>query len=262
MERNAPIERRQALKLLAGAAGVAVLAACGSSGDDSGASGASSTTGSTSSGSTTASCTQVPQETAGPFPGDGTNGPNVLTESGVVRPDIRSSIGSASGTAEGVPLTVTMTVRDHANGCVPLVGAAVYIWHCDAAGLYSMYSDGAEDENYLRGLQETGADGTVTFTSIFPAAYDGRWPHIHFEVFPSVADATDGANAITTSQLAFPEDVCEDVYASDGYAQSAQNLSATSLEGDMVFSDGVDQQLATVTGSVDAGYVAELAFGV
>ena len=46
----------------------------------------------------------------------------------------------------------------------------------------------------------------MTFTSIYPAAYSGRWPHIHFEVYPSLADATT-ARAAATSQLALPEDV-------------------------------------------------------
>ena len=121
-----------------------------------------------------------------------------------MRSDIRSSIGSASGTAEGVPLTFELTVTDTAAGCAPLAGAAVYLWHCDREGGYSMYSEGVEDENYLRGVQETDADGKLTFTSIFPACYSGRWPHVHFEVYASVADATGGGEPIATSQLALP----------------------------------------------------------
>jgi hypothetical protein len=45
-------------------------------------------------------------ETAGPYPGDGSNGPNVLVESGIVRSDIRPSFGSYSGSAAGVPMTI------------------------------------------------------------------------------------------------------------------------------------------------------------
>ena len=107
-----------------------------------------------------------------------------LTESGIVRSDIRSSFGSSSGTAEGVPLPVELTVVDTANDCEPMAGAAVYLWHCDREGRYSLYSEGATDQNYLRGVQEADANGRVAFTSIFPAAYSGRWPHIHFEVYP------------------------------------------------------------------------------
>src|SRR5258706_9539360 len=53
-------------------------------------------------------CSRIPSETAGPYPGDGTNGPNVLTIAGINRSDIRTSVGSASGTADGVAFTVTI----------------------------------------------------------------------------------------------------------------------------------------------------------
>jgi protocatechuate 3,4-dioxygenase beta subunit len=261
------LDRRRALTLFGGA-GLAVLAGCGSGGETN-AGGASTTTSSSTTSSSTAaaaasgSCEPIPEETAGPYPGDGSNGPDVLGQDGVVRSDIRSSFGSASGVAEGVPLTVDLTVLDSANGCAPLSGGAVYIWHCDRDGQYSMYSQGVTEENYLRGVQETGGDGKVRFTSIFPAAYPGRWPHIHFEVYASVADATGGGEMLATSQLAFPEDVCEQVYTTaDGYTQSESNLDQTSLDTDMVFSDGYSTQLATVTGSVDDGYVAALSVTV
>lgn len=179
-----------------------------------------------------------------------------------MRSDIRSSFGSASGVAAGVPLTIELTVIDTGNGCAPLPGAAVYLWHCDRDGRYSMYSQGAENENYLRGVQAADANGKVTFTSIFPAAYSGRWPHIHFEVFPDLASATDGGNQLVTSQLAFPKDVCTAVYATDGYSQSVRNLAQTSLDSDMVFSDGVSLQTPTVTGDPTSGYTAKMGVGV
>ena len=130
--------------------------------------------------------TEIPEETAGPFPGDGSNGPNILAQSGVVRSDITRSFGDASGVAEGVPATIEMTLLDVAGGGSPLAGAAVYVWHCDIDGQYSMYGQDVAGENYLRGVQESDKDGKVAFTSIFPAAYSGRWPHIHFEVYESV----------------------------------------------------------------------------
>jgi protocatechuate 3,4-dioxygenase beta subunit len=134
-------------------------------------------------------------------PGDGSNGPDVLSESGVVRKDIRSSFGSSSGVADGVPYTISFTVVDIGNGCNPLTGAAVYVWHCDREGRYSMYSQGATDQNYLRGVQPVDASGVATFTSIFPACYAGRWTHVHFEVYPSVDAATRGPHPLAPSQL-------------------------------------------------------------
>ena len=270
------LHRRRFLGLFAGA-GLAAVAGCSpdDATDSTGTTTSRSPTSSTSTSSTpsagtpTASTTtgstdvdEIPQETGGPYPGDGSNGPNVLTESGIVRSDLTKSFGSASGTATGVPLSVELTILD-ADKDSPLAGAAVYLWHCDAQGRYSLYSDGVTNENYLRGVQAADSSGKVTFTTIFPAAYMGRWPHIHFEVYASLDDATAAGKITRTSQLALPKDVCDTVYATDGYDGSAQNLSQTSLERDNVFGDdGGVHQLATVTGDVSNGYVAVLGVGV
>jgi protocatechuate 3,4-dioxygenase beta subunit len=256
------LSRRRALALLGGAGLAAALAGCGVAGGSDGADSAAGSPGigwpSASSAAAAADGGGIPEETAGPYPGDGSNGVNVLTESGIARSDITRSFGAASGVAEGVPLTIRLTVLDTANGAGPLQGAAVYLWHCDREGRYSLYSEGVTQENYLRGVQETGSDGTVTFTSIFPAAYSGRWPHVHFEVYPSLDAATTASGKLRTSQLAFPEAACRQVYATDGYAQSVQNLAQTSLETDMVFSDGYSLQLAKVTGNTGDGMTATL----
>jgi protocatechuate 3,4-dioxygenase beta subunit len=258
------MERRNVLRLMGGAGLVTVLGACGSSGSDDKGAAASSSSTSTSTSTTAASAagaaTEIPDETAGPYPGDGSNGPNILTEDGVVRSDIRKSIGAYSGVAAGVPLTITLRVLDLAKGAAPKEGAAVYLWHDDRDGQYSMYT--LKTENYLRGVQETGADGTLSFTSIFPACYDGRWPHIHFSVYEDVDAATSGGTKLKTSQLALPKDVCEEVYATDGYAKSVSNLSRVSLDTDNVFRDGYSAELATVTGSVADGYTATLTVGI
>jgi protocatechuate 3,4-dioxygenase beta subunit len=245
------LSRRRALTLLGGAGLAAALAGCGVTGAD-GSPTASSAAGAATGGS------EIPEETAGPYPGDGSNGVNVLTESGIVRSDITGSFGSASAVAQGVPLTIRLRVLDTANGSAGLRGAAVYLWHCDRDGRYSLYSEGLTQENYLRGVQETGGDGSARFTSIYPGAYSGRWPHVHFEVYPSLQAATTAAGKLRTSQLALPEAACRQVYATEGYGQSLQNLAQTSLDTDMVFGDGYSLQLATVTGSVAHGMTATL----
>jgi len=207
----------------------------------------------------TASEGEIPEETAGPYPGDGSNGPDVLEESGIIRSDIRSSFGTGSATAEGVPMTLELSLADLADGGSALAGGAVYVWHCDREGRYSMYSEGVEDENYLRGVQVAGDDGVVRFTSIFPACYDGRWPHIHFEVYADQADIEDSSKVIATSQVALPKDICTKVYAESGYEQSVQNLERVSLQSDMVFGDdSTARQLGTVTGDVSSGYSVSL----
>jgi len=208
-------------------------------------------------------CTRIPAETAGPFPGDGSNGPNALAQSGIVRSDVRASFGASTKVATGVPLEVELTVVDTSNACRPLAGAALYMWHVDAEGRYSMYSAGATAENYLRGVQVADANGIVRFTTVFPGAYTGRWPHIHFEVYPALAAATSSANKLATSQLALPEEVCRLVYAgADGYPGSLTNLDRTPLARDNVFADGWDQQMASVSGDTAAGYRASLVVGI
>lgn len=276
------IGRRRALRLLLGGAGGLVLAACsdggraGTVGDVSAtATAADPTTTATAGdagrgtgeasvdGAADAACADpIPEETAGPFPGDGTNGPDVLAESGVVRRDLRTSVGAASGTAEGVPMELELVVRDADAGCAPLAGAAVYAWHCTADGRYTMYEAPYVDENFLRGVQAADDDGVVRFTTVFPGCYAGRWPHVHLEVFPTLDAAGAPANRIATSQLAFPRASCEQAYADDRYGDSLANLGRLSLETDGVFRDGFARQLATVTGSNEAGWTARLVMDV
>jgi protocatechuate 3,4-dioxygenase beta subunit len=254
------LDRRRMLQLLGFGgigAGMFVIAGCGPSAGAS-ASAAASAAASVAASADAASCAIIPEETAGPFPGDGSNGPDVLNQSGVVRQDIRSSFGSSTTVAEGVPLTVNLVIQDGTD-CAPIEGAAVYLWHCDRAGDYSLYSAAAANENYLRGVQAAGADGVVTFQSIFPGCYSGRWPHIHFEVYPSLDLATDEANKIATSQIALPKDASEQVYATAGYESSVTNLSGLSLETDNVFrDDGGVRQLGTMEGSVADGLTVSL----
>jgi len=254
---RAAIDRRGLFRLAArfgAGVGALQLIGCGSNPTSPSESGGSSTGG----GSCSA---RIPEETQGPFPADGSNGPSVLSLGGVVRSDIRSSFAGLNGTAAGVPLTIDLTIVS-VSTCSPLAGRAVYIWHCDRAGGYSLYSQGVTNQNYLRGVQEADASGRVSFTSIFPGCYAGRWPHIHFEVYPSLAAATNVANRTATSQIALPKSACDAAYATTGYESSIGNLSRVSLASDMVFSDGASLELATMTGSLAGGLTAALTVAV
>jgi protocatechuate 3,4-dioxygenase beta subunit len=255
------VARRQVLAGIGLGALSLGIAACGV-GTGAGASATAAATGSAtpSLAAATAEAREViPEETAGPFPGDGTNGPDALSDSGVVRRDIRTSFGTGSATAEGVPLTIRFAVLDRAQACAPFAGAAIYAWHCDRDGGYSMYGAGLEGENYLRGVQAAGDDGIIEFDSFFPACYQGRWPHVHFEVYRSLEEAGDASNAIATSQIALPKATCDEVYATAGYESSPAKLAQLSLETDMVFADdGAEHQLGIVSGTVADGLVVEL----
>lgn len=200
-------------------------------------SGTGTTTG-TDTSTGTGSCSVSPSETAGPFP--------TKTPSSLVSSDIRSD-------RNGVPLTVKITINNIDNNCAALSGAIVDIWHCDAAGNYSEYGgSGMQSTNYtsvhfLRGRQTTNANGLVTFTSIFPGWYSGRAPHIHVHVY-----GADGTSLLIT-QIAFPTDVCNTVYSTAADYKSRGTQDTSNLT-DNVFSDSLASELATVTGSVAAGY--------
>ena len=263
-------ERRHLLRWLAlGSVAPLAVLGCGGGGETTASTTTSSgSTGSGSSGSSSSgTCAVIPEETAGPYPADGSNSNtsgvlNALALSGIVRSDIRSSIAGASGTADGVPLTVTLSLVNTNGSCASLQGYAIYLWHCNRDGGYSMYSSGVTGENYLRGVQATDSNGQVTFTTIFPACYSGRWPHIHFEVYPSLASATGSTSKIKTSQIALPAATCSEVFATTGYSASVTNFAQISLATDNVFSDGATLETPTVTGSVSAGFAISLEVGI
>jgi protocatechuate 3,4-dioxygenase beta subunit len=286
---EALVARRRALKWFAGAGTAALVTACGGSGGST--SGVSVVTGGTSTATPTptptatttatptptptssasGSCIADPAETGGPYPADGTNTSsgstsNVLASSGIVRSDIRPSFISSTTVATGVQVTLTLTLVNVNASCAPLAGYAIYLWHCDRSGNYSLYS-GAAGESYLRGVQVTDGNGQATFTTIFPAAYSGRWPHMHFEVFSSLANAIGGRYAVLTSQLAMPAAICNTVFADTAtYPSSKSNFASISLSSDNVFGDNTSAQLAQQTpafsGSVAAGYAAAALIGI
>ncbi|HET8881336.1 MAG TPA: hypothetical protein VFM56_04110 [Solimonas sp.] len=263
------IARRRALGLIGAAASALVLGACGSSPDD-GGSGASSGSGSDSGDSTsgtddaTTCSTYDTEETQGPYPADGTTSVNALNQSGINRSDIRTSFGSAgTDDAKGVSMQMTLTLVDYDNGCAPMAGYWIYIWHCDRSGNYSLYSSAAASENYLRGVQQTDSSGKVTFITYFPACYSGRWPHIHVEIYDATGTQPTSRtqNLLRTTQLCMPEDICDDVYETSLYSGSSANLARVSLDSDNVFGDNTAAQITLETpsfsGSAGDGYTAE-----
>ncbi|MGV3458240.1 dioxygenase family protein [Sphingomonas sp.] len=277
---SALASRRRALRWFASAGGIALLGGCDSGGSASTSTGsvstptptptATATATPTPSPTTTGSCVADPTETNGPYPADGTNtsnGPtsNVLTTTGVVRSDIRSSFVGSTTAVPGVQVTFTLTIVNVNASCAALAGYAIYIWHCDALGRYSLYDVPAE--SWLRGVGVTDANGQVTFTTIFPGCYTGRWPHIHFEVFSSLSAATGGNFARLISQLAMPADTCATVYnGSSTYTSSVANLARITVASDNVFGNNtaaqIAQQTPTMSGSVANGYTASAVIGL
>ncbi|UBM59222.1 intradiol ring-cleavage dioxygenase [Marinilongibacter aquaticus] len=196
-----------------------------------------STSGSTN-GSSSSDCTVTNAETEGPFP--------IKDPASLVKADI---VGDRSG----VQLTINLSIKNKNSGCEPLANVLVDIWHCDAEGEYSEYGGGGGQsanhttEHWLRGRQTTDENGMVAFSSIFPGWYSGRAPHIHVEVLNA------NEKSLLVTQIAFDKSVCDTVYTTaDDYDD--HGTQDTTNERDNVFGDGFDNELASISGSVDAGY--------
>lgn len=230
------VSRRQALSLF-GVAGAAFSVAC--TGEASSALTSPSDTGSAASGGTggtgSTACAVTPNETIGPYP----------SLANFVRSDIREG-------RSGLPVQLTITVANTNSDCAPVANATVGIWQCDAAGNYSEYGTQVT-QTYLRGVQTTDATGKVTFTTIYPGWYQGRATHIHVEV-------SVNGRSVKVTQIAFPESITAAVYRTGVYASKGQN--PTTNGSDNVFSDGVSQELATLTGDTTNGYAATFQVGV
>ena len=102
-------------------------------------------------------CVVRPEQTEGPY----------FIDELLNRSDIRSDPFDGS-IRPGAELQLAFNVSNLANSvCMPLAGAIVDLWHCDAAGTYSDVA-GAAGRKFLRGYQVTDANGVAVFTTIYP----------------------------------------------------------------------------------------------
>lgn len=196
------------------------------------ASSASPATGGTPEG---AVCVESPTETRGPFP----------SLSDFVRSDVTEG-------HPGTPLALMVRVVNAADGCAPVEGAAVSIWHVDAGGDYSQYG-GQAGQTFLRGVQVTEVDGHAEFATIYPGWYRGRATHIHLEV-------SVGGRSLKVTQIAFPDEMSDRVHRSGVYA--ARGVNPTRNTTDSVFRDGVSDQLAELAGDPETALEATFQVGV
>ncbi len=271
---STPLSRRHAIRLIGGGAiGAAVVAGCGGGADTAITTPTPSPTPAPTPTPTPTigSCTKVAEETAGPFPANGSNSnagvsKNVLSDTRIFRTDIRADL-DGSNIQPGTPLTITMTLLNVNGSCAKLAGYYVYLWHANATGSYSQYSGNNNGgdfsaRTFLRGVAQTDANGVVTFTTIFPGRYAGRATHMHFQVFPDSSPANGEQRA--TSQLAFPAAIVDgsgSPYTNTTlYPSSASNN--TRNENDNVFSDGTATEMLTITGNNSNGYAATITVAV
>jgi protocatechuate 3,4-dioxygenase beta subunit len=178
---------------------------------------------------TPSSCVVTNSETAGPFP---TKKPTDFITQNII------------ADRQGTPTTLRIYVRNVNNDCAILKDAVVDIWHCDAEGEYSEYGSSAS-AHFLRGRQNTDANGMAAWKTIFPGWYSGRAPHIHVQIFN-----TAGKSLLTT-QIAFPKAECDKIYSQGAYKN--RGLQNTINERDGIFSDGAGTEMATISGNVTDG---------
>ncbi len=194
-------------------------------------------------------CTVRPQQTEGPF----------FVDEGLNRSDVRADPATGS-VKPGVPLTLQFQVSQvGANACVPLAGAIVDVWHCDANGVYSDIVDRRANtlgQKFLRGAQVTNANGTVEFTTIYPGWYPGRTVHIHFKIRGNTA-ASQGYEF--TSQLYFDDALSDRVYAQAPYNASGQRTTRNQNDG--IFRSGGDQLMLSLTQNGE-GYTGRFEIGL
>jgi hypothetical protein len=140
----------------------------------------------------------------------------------------------------------------NASTCAPIRGAAVDIWHADAAGNYSGFGADTSSRTFLRGIQKTDKNGLALFTTIYPGWYRGRAVHIHVKVHV-------GGSVVHTGQLFFPDALSAAVYKRAPYV-SRGGPDMTNAQ-DSIYVNGGKRGLLSLTKS-GAGYVGAIAMGV
>jgi protocatechuate 3,4-dioxygenase beta subunit len=243
------LSRRQAMGLFAGLGAGVVAVACGGG---SSSKGSSSTTRTTSAGASattgsSAACVLTPEVTEGPY----------YLDLDKVRSDITEG-------KDGTPLDLKITVVD-ATGCSPIKDAAIDVWHCDAGGVYSGFSQASaggpgggaqsttDDQTFLRGTQVTDANGLGQFQTIYPGWYRGRAVHIHMKVHV-------GGSVVHTGQLFFDDGLTDQVYQSAPYSSRGTPDVRNSAD-DIYRSAGAASAVLAVTPS-GQGYAGEITVGV
>jgi protocatechuate 3,4-dioxygenase beta subunit len=161
----------------------------------------------------------------------------------------------------GIPLRLDLQVVDGAQ-CVPIAGARVDVWHCDATGHYSGYAGQGDDQNtstkgekFLRGTQMADSEGAVTFQTIYPGWYRGRTAHIHFKVFLD-------KKTVVTGQFYFPDAMSEFIYTTiPPYTERKEKRDTLNSTDFIALGDKDHTSFATIKEEADA-YVASLVIGV
>lgn len=242
------LTRREAIMVM-GAASASLLAGCSTGQSASEANGqtpaAAKGQTATVAAATPPGCIVRPEETAGPY----------YVDEKLNRSDIRSDPTDRS-IKPGTPLELTFNVTKMTQtGCIPLAGAVVDVWHCDALGVYSDVRDqngyfDTKGKKFLRGYQVTDAAGHATFKTIYPGWYEGRTVHIHFTIRSSPGAASGHE---FTSQVYFNDSDNDRILSEQPYKSKGLRKSNNASDG--IFREN-GSQLILALRPATAGYVS------
>jgi protocatechuate 3,4-dioxygenase beta subunit len=181
------------------------------------------------------SCVLTPEMTEGPFY--------------IAREKVRRNITDGH---PGTPLVLRLAVVD-ASTCKPIKGAAVDIWHADAAGNYSGLGAGSGDRTFMRGIQRTDANGVATFRTVYPGWYQGRTVHIHVKVHVR-------GRVVHTGQLFFSDTLTDRIYRNAPYNRRPNRTTRNA--NDSIFVNGGRRSMLAVARRAAGGYIGRITMGV
>ncbi len=154
---------------------------------------------------------------------------------------------------EGIPSVYRFKVQD--SNCKPIPDAVVDIWQCDKDGVYSAFSSqNTAGETWLRGYFATGADGMVSFNTVFPGWYDGRLTHLHVKVHV-------GGVVRQTTNVFYPKAIETAVYANALYTKG-QNPTTVARDVELRGDTARFNTLTMVGQASGAGYVFDYVFTI
>lgn len=264
------INRRQIIQGLSFAGGIILAKGCSSFKGETNEASAQDAFTERNGGTNSNMCVLFPEQTEGPY----------YLDLNLLRKDITEG-------SPGVPLQLALKVVD-IPGCTPVSNAAVDIWHCDASGVYAGFGATAtppgppparrdrnsnnlgearapgagggmrqapnNSETFLRGTQVTDTNGQVEFLTIYPGWYAGRTTHIHLKVHLD-------PNTALTSQMYFPDDITDAVYAHTPYDRRPNRT--TTNNSDRIMSDSAMATATQLNISANRdGYTGSLTIGV
>ncbi len=256
------IDRRNVIKIgstvfMSGAVGVleSFLTSCGGAG-------AAASASSTTSVASTSGCQEVTNVSRGLSFVDYQADPNVtddLVDTTIPeRTDIRTDTKGSGGTQPGLPLILSITVGSYStSSCLLISGAQIFVWHCNAQGLYSDVGN-LTTENFLRGYAYTDSNGNVTFTTIYPGCHSGRTAHIHLKI--RIFDSNGNVTTEATTQLFFDDATSTSVYANNSAYnnQTRDTLNAA----DTIYLAESPVLLVPLTGSSTTSFSGNLSIGI